>query len=160
MTEGERQTGGPAPNALVVVAFGAAAFVAFAIAGLGLLSLFVDADVIEEPGLGPVPGIVGFAGAIVAWVALMAPALPRRPGVGASLLAGLTAGAAYTVGVLLGVIGVGGDPAVALGVAGRLVAVGFSAVIALAGLLAGVGAAVAVRTSDRPRWPWEKQGED
>lgn len=157
-TDGRSDPAGASP--VVVLVFGAAAFVAFAIAGLGMMSLLLDADVIEQPGLGPLPGVVGFVAAVAAWVAVMGPALRRRAGLSASIGAGLAAGAAYAAAVFVGVLFAGSDPAIAAAVAWRLVTAGFAAVVAIAGILVGTGAAVAVRTPDRPRWPWEGRADD
>jgi hypothetical protein len=142
---------------VVAVAGGAIVFVALSIAGLGVTSLLLDVDVIEAPGLGQLPGAVGFAAALVAWVAVLAPALRARPGVGIGVLAGIAAGAAYTAGIFVGALGVGTDVALAASVAWRLVTTGFAAVVAIAGILAATGAAVAVRTSGRSEWPWERR---
>lgn len=142
---------------LAISAFGAVTFVALVIAGLGMLSLLTESDVIAVEGLGQVPGVVAVVVALLGWLAVIAPATRRRFGVGTALVAGLTAGLCHVLTVLVATTVSGGDPALAAGVAGRLISGGFAPVVAGAGLLAGTGAAVLRRSgSGTAQWPWEK----
>jgi len=141
---------------LVVLALWGGVFFALLVAGLGMTSLLLEADVIAVDGVGQAPGVVGVCAALAAWAGVTYPALRRRAGVGAAVLAGAAAGVAYVGGVVVTAIVTGTDPALAVSIAGRLVTDGFAVVVAVAGVLAAVGAVVAVRM--RPgaaRWPWE-----
>jgi hypothetical protein len=53
----------------VAVVFATVGFFALLVAGFGLLSLATDAEVLPVAGLGPAPGIVGTAAAVVAFAA-------------------------------------------------------------------------------------------
>lgn len=161
MTTARGPAGASAARRRAVLAFAAVVFVSLTIAGLGLVSLFQDADVIEVPGLGPIPGVVGVVVALVGWALVTARLLRLRAGVAWALLAGLVAGACYPLAVLVATLFAGADPSDAAGIAGRLIVLGFAPVVAVAGLLSATGAAVAVRTGDQtPRWPWERDDEE
>lgn len=145
----------------VALAFAVIGFVALLVFGLGMLSLLLDRDVIEVPGLGQMPGVIG---AVVA-TGLVAAALwsalrRRRPSFGASLTCAAGAYIGYIVGVWLGAAFTGVDLAAAAAAAGGVALSGFGLVLAAAGLIAGWGGVALVRTrSDRPRWPWERNAD-
>ncbi len=146
---------------VVALAFTAAAFVALVIAGLGVVSLATDQDVIATPGLGQLPGVLGIvlaagALAVVVWIGVRA----RDSGFWNALWVAIECFLGYLLGVGIGVLVTGGDPAVAAGVAGRLATSWFGVIIAAAGLVASWSAIALVRTSARrPRWPWERDDE-
>lgn len=157
MTRDAGAGGGPVAPALALV-FAVVGFVALAIAGLGLTSLILDADVIQTPGLGQIPGVIGmllatggFAAAL--WFGLRAPHPTFWTALGTALCAYL----GEVVGVAVGALISGRDPAAGFAAAGG-VAIGWPGVVlALAGLVAGWGGIALVRTrAGRPRWPWER----
>lgn len=156
----------PLRRRLAYAAFGLITFFALIIASLGLISLLLDANVIEDqpagsPQLGAVPGAAGVACALAAWLVVVIPAL-KRPGAGMGVLAGLAAAIAYVLAILVAAVLMGTDPARATAMAGRLITLGFAPAVAVAGMLTAVGATVAMRTSGRgtPRWPWERGEND
>lgn len=154
-------TGGAVPPRLAVV-FATVGFFALAVAGLGLASLFLNADVIGVRGLGQVPGATGmllaaagFAGALL--LGLRAP----HPSFWVGPIAALAAWLGEAVGVVVGGLVTGADPAAVVAAAGG-VAVGWpGAVIAAAALVAGWGGVALTRAhGGRPRWPWERDDEE
>lgn len=158
MTTGSEAPSPPSPSRRhLYLLLGAVMYIALLIAGLGITSLFLDADVINADGFGQLPGAVGVVASTLAWAAIVAPALRGRGSLGAAVLAGVIAAAAYCLGVFVTAIVVGADLAVAASAVSRLVTLGFALVIAIAGVFAATGALVAVRSSGgTARWPWEK----
>lgn len=140
----------------VALALATISFFALLIAGLGVLSLLLNQDVIGVRGLGPVPGVTGTVLAVAAFAAALWAAIRRRPSYLGALACAVAAFLAYAMGVWLGAAFSGADLAAAAAAAGGVAASGFGVVIAVAALLAGWGGVALVRTrSDRPRWPWE-----
>jgi hypothetical protein len=70
----------------VAVVFATVGFFALLVAGFGLLSLATDAEVLPVAGLGPAPGIVGTAAAVVAFAAVRRSFGPRDRRTAASWL--------------------------------------------------------------------------
>lgn len=159
-----RETGpgnGPVAPPLAV-AFAVVGFVALAIAGLGLTSLALDADVIDAPGLGQIPGVVGMILATGAFAAaLWVGARAEHPSFWTALVTALSVYVGEVAGVAIGALLAGSDPAAAVAAAGG-VAIGWPGlVVALAGVVAGWGGIALVRTrSRRPRWPWENDEDE
>lgn len=132
-------------------------FLALVIAGLGIVGLITDQDVIATPGLGQLPGIAGIvvtgcAFALSLWLALRG----SDPSFWNALWVAVSCFLAYLIGVAAGILIAGADPAVAAGVAGRIATGWFGLVVTLAALVSAWSAIALVRTSARrPRWPWE-----
>jgi len=145
----------------VAVVFATIGFIALGICGLGLLSLLLDAEVIATPGLGQLPGVVGFGLATVAvFVALWVVLHRARPSYTAALLVASAALLAYLLGMLAGAVLVGGDAARAVAAAGGFLTSWFAFVLAAAAFVAGWAGVALVRTrAGRPRWPWEGDDE-
>lgn len=159
MTNEPRPAGVTPP---VAVVFAAVTFIALSIGGLGVASLVLDADVIPVRGLGAIPGVIGqlcalalFAG--VLWWGLRA--VP--PGYLTAVPCAIAAYVGEVLGIVIGAVVGGADPARGLAAAGS-VALGFpGAVVALAGLLAGLFGVLLVRSrSNGPHWRWESEDED
>lgn len=147
-------------NPLIARALGLVLFLAATIAGVGFVSLALDADVIDAGDAGPVTGVTAMILAAVGWWVGTAPLARSRPGVGTAVLTGLLAALGYVVGAALGALlgGVGG--AIAIAAAGRVLTTGFAAVVAVSAVLAATLAIVAVRSGGRgARWPWEDREE-
>lgn len=158
MTSEPRPAGVTPP---VAVVFAAVVFLSLAIAGLGVTSLLLDADVIAVPGLGPLPGVVGMIVAAALFAAVLAWGLRAEPpGYLTAVPCALAAYVGEVVGIAMGALLVGADPAGGVSGAGS-VALGWpGAVIAGAGLLAGAfGVLLARARGDRPRWSWESDDE-
>lgn len=142
------------------LAFATAGFAALLIAGLGMTSLLMDAEVIGVEGLGAVPGAAGFTGAValfaaVVWAAVRA----ARPSYGSAAVAAPAALIGYVGGVWLGAVLTGVDVARASAAAGGFATSAFALVLLLVAFAAGwVGVALVRTRAQRPRWPWE--GED
>ena len=168
----ERQNpGGGTVRPLTALAFATMTFVALLIFGLGMLSLALGEDVISTPGLGQAPGIAAtvfataaFAGAL--WAAVRTrrsvdDASPRRPSFWGAAWTTAAVFLAYLVGIFLGAVSTGADPAVAVSVAGRIATSWFGAVVAGAALISAWGGIALVRTrAGRPRWPWEDEFDE
>ena len=149
---------GPEPagvSASLATVMASVVFFALAIAGLGALSFFTDADIIAVPGLGQGPGAWGmvaalavFAGTLWATVRRARPVYPR---VVVTLLAVPVAHLA-----VVWVAALGAGPLAATTVARDLVLGGTSAVLAGAAAVAAWGGVALRRTrASRPRWRWE-----
>ena len=145
----------------VALALTLVSFLALVIAGLGVVSLVTDQDVIATPGLGQLPGITGIVGtagafALGVWLALLRP----QSSFWNALWVAVACFLGYLVGVVVGILIAGAGPAVAAGVAGRIATGWFGLVVALAAVVSAWSAIALVRTrARRPRWPWESDEE-
>lgn len=123
-----------------------------------MTSLATDSDVIDTPGLGAIPGVVGVVAATAAYALALGLGLrPRHPSFLTALWGALAAALAYLAGVWIGALVTGADAALATSVVGRL-AIGWAApIVALAGFVAAWAAIAVARTAARPpHWPWER----
>lgn len=136
-------------------------FFTLAIAGLGLVSLATDADVLAVPGLGQIPGATGLVAAGAAYAAsvwrMLRIARPRYSGaVWVTLIGYLVYGAATGFAALV----VTGRAATAFAVTGALLVGWPGLVVAASAAVAAWSAVALVRTrASRPRWPWERDDE-
>ncbi|WP_137844129.1 hypothetical protein [Microbacterium sp. 2FI] len=153
---GAADEGGPVRPA-AALALATVSFVALLIFGLGMTSLVLGADVIETPGLGQVPGILGVALATAAFAGSLWLTLRRNPAsYGGAAWTAAAVYLAYLGGVAFGILFSAGELAVAASVAGRIAVSWFGAVVAGAAAIAAWGGIALVRTrAQRPRWPWE-----
>ncbi len=146
----------------VALGFATVAFVALLIAGLGILSLVLDREVIDVPGLGQAPGVVGsmLATLLFALALWMSVRRPRPSFLGAlSCTAGAFLG--YVAGVWVAAVFTGADLAASASAAGGVAVSWFGVVVAAAGLVVGWGGIALVRTrARRPRWPWESDDDE
>ncbi|MFI8632573.1 hypothetical protein ACIGEP_08270 [Microbacterium sp. NPDC077663] len=140
--------------------FATIGFAALAICGFGFTSLLTDTDVIAEPRLGQGAGITAMLLAGVVFAATVFGAIRRARYAGAVWVMVATV-AAYLVGVVLGGILTGADPALALGVAGEFALSWYALVLAAtAAVAAWAGIALGRTRASRPEWPWEREDED
>lgn len=156
---GEAPTGVSVVLALVI---GVAIFLSLAILGLGMLSFFTDVDIIDVPGMGLWPGIVGMAIAVLVFALVLRSLLARRhPSFPPVVVVGLIATLAHLVAVWLGALLSGVGLAPAASAVSQLVVRGSSLVVLLAAVI-GAWIAVALRrtTAGAPRWPWERDDEE
>ncbi|MDQ1218180.1 hypothetical protein [Microbacterium arborescens] len=153
-------SGGMRPG--LATAFAVVGFGALAICGLGILSLVTGQDVVAVRGLGPIPGAVGFAAAVVAialtlTVALRAP----HPSYAISVLTGVVALLSYLAGLVASALVVGVDPARALAAAGGFAVSWFGMLLVAAAAISGWSAVALVRTrATPPRWAWERDEDE
>jgi len=129
---------------------------------LGMVSLAAGADIVEERGLGQIPGIVATALATAAFALSLWLTLRRQhPSFWGALWAALACYVVYVVSMWIGVLSTGADLAVATGVAGRIATTWFGVVVAASGAVAAWGGIALVRTrAQRPRWPWEDEFDE
>lgn len=158
MTNEPRPAGVTPP---VAVVFAAVTFIALSIGGLGVASLALNADVIPVRGLGAIPGVIGQVAALALFAGVLLWGLKADPP--SYLTAIPCAVAAFVgeaVGIVIGALVSGADPARGVAAAGS-VALGFPGpVVAAAGLLAGLLGVFLCRTrSTGPRWRWEDDEE-
>ncbi|CDJ99346.1 conserved membrane hypothetical protein [Microbacterium sp. C448] len=147
-------------RSLTILAFAAVGFVALLIAGLGVVSLALNASVISESGMTQLPGILGTVFAMIGFAAVTYTALVRRASIGMAVLAGLTAALGYVVGVAVGALVSGIDPLRAFGVAAGLAVSWPMPVIAVAGIVSAAAALAVVRAGPGgARWPWERNDD-
>lgn len=158
MTNEPRPAGVTPP---VAVVFAAVTFIALSIGALGVASLALNADVIPVSGLGAIPGVIGQVAALALFAGVLLWGLKADPP--SYLTAIPCAVAAFVgeaVGIVIGALVSGADPARGVAAAGS-VALGFPGpVVAAAGLLAGLLGVFLCRTrSTGPRWRWEDDEE-
>ncbi|MGA0567176.1 DUF6121 family protein [Rathayibacter sp. KR2-224] len=153
--------------AATLAVFATALYAALLIAALGVLSVLLNRDVIDEPDAGPLAGpIAAGAAAAVVFVVLLVRARrsERRAhdiAIGPALLAGIGSYVAYTVagGVVVAVA----DPyrfvpfAVAQLIGPFAAAAGILSVVVV--LLDMIVLSSRFDERGRPRWPWEKRGD-
>ena len=148
-------------RSLTILAFATVGFIALLIAGLGIVSLALDAAVIAERGMTQLPGILGSLVAMLGFATVTYPALLRRSSVGMPLLSGVAAAVGYAVGIAVGALISGIDPLRALGVAGSVAVSWPTLVIVLAGVVSSAIALTVVRAGPGgARWPWEHDSRD
>ena len=149
---------------VVALAFATMAFAAFTIFGLGMTTLATGQDVIEAPGLGQVPGVVGVTLAILAFAGGLWAAIgrgTRHPSFWGAAWTTAACFLAYVGGVWLGAVLTGADVGVSTAVAGRLATSWFGLVVALAAFICSWAGIALVRTrARRPRWPWEDEFDE
>ncbi|MCW2163454.1 hypothetical protein B0I12_000580 [Microbacterium hydrothermale] len=158
MTNEPRPAGVTPP---VAVVFAAITFIALSIGGLGVASLALNADVIPVRGLAAIPGVVGQVAALGLFSAVLLWGLRADPpGYLTAVPCAIAAFVGEVGGIVLGALVSGADPARGVAAAGS-VALGFpGAVVAAAGLLAGLVGVFLRRTrAEGPRWRWEDDEE-
>lgn len=160
MTDARRTRDGGPLRPAVVVSFSLVGYAALAIAGTGVTSLLLDAEVIRVPGGAQAPGIVGMLLSIAAFGGALAFALrTRHPSFASAPFVAIAAALFYAFGVFAGATATGTGPAAAVAAAGTWLVGPFALVVALAALFSAWAGIALVRTrARRPRWPWE--GED
>lgn len=136
-------------------------YFALAVFGLGALSVATDTDIISVPGLGQAPGVIGMVVAVAVFALMLWSSLRRnRPSYVATVAIALLAALAHLVVVWFALL-LGPGIVIATAVAGELVRGGASAVLVIAGLIAGWGGIALRRTrAEHPRWPWERDEEE
>lgn len=137
-------------------------FFALAIFGLGALSVATDADIIEVPGLGPVPGAAGMLTAMVVFAVMLWSALRRpEPSFISTVAISLTSALGHLAAVWIAVLIATGGLITATAVAGDLVRGGASIVLLVAAAVAGwCGIALRRTRTRQPRWPWERDDDE
>jgi hypothetical protein len=144
---------------LIYTGLGAVVFIALVIAGFGGLSYATDTEVIAAPGLGPLPAVTGIVAATIAFAGTLLARSLNRPGLGAAALAAVLAAAVHLLAVSVAVLFTA--PGAAAAVASHLVLGGYSALVFLAGMVAGALTVVGFRSgSGTPQWPWEKHEDE
>lgn len=141
---------------LAATAVGAVLYAAVLIAGLGIVSLFLDEDVIVAPGLGQLPGVLAVAASIVAVAVTLWARMPE-PGIWATLgWAALAAFLGYLGGLGAASVVAAGDVALALSAVGRAATAWPGLVVIGAAVVAAAMALAVARGADQnARWPWE-----
>ena len=161
MTASADSSGGPV-RPIVALALATVSFIALLIFGLGMVSLALDADIVEVPGLGQVPGIVATAlttgaFALALWIGLRAP----HPSFWAALWTAATCYFVYVGAIWMGALVASEELAVATEVAGRIATTWFGVVVAAAAAVSAWGGIALARTrAGRPRWPWEDEFDE
>ncbi|SFR94246.1 hypothetical protein SAMN04487846_0928 [Microbacterium sp. cf046] len=154
-------SGGPV-RPLVALGLATVAFVALLIFGLGMVSLILEEDVVEVPGLGQIPGVFATAVtvgafALVLWLGLRAP----KRSYWTALWAAVACYLVYVGGMWIGALVAGGAFSIAAEVAGRIATTWFGAVVAAAAAVSAWGGIALSRTrAERPRWPWEDEFDE
>ena len=156
--------------AATVAVFATVLYAALVIAAFGLISLYTDRDVIDDPTVGPVVGpVMTGVAVLIVFVTLLGIALGvreenQRISLGVAFLVGF---GAYFFFAVAGAILVGagtGDPFGFISFLARQLLSPFGAA---AGVLAFIIAilfmwvlASRVGNKGRPRWPWEKHEDE
>ena len=161
MADPANSSGGPV-RPLVALGLATVAFIALLIFGLGMVSLVLNADIVEAPGLGQLPGVFATTlttavFALVLWLVLRT----RHPRYRGAVVTAIACYLAYVIGIWLGILVASGEFATAAQVAGRIATTWFGLSVVGAAALSAAGAIALVRTRfDRPRWPWEDQFDE
>ncbi|WP_460776124.1 hypothetical protein [Microbacterium sp. GXF7504] len=152
----------PPVRPAVAVAFCVVGFFALVVAGLGLLSLATDTDVIDVPGLGQLPGIVGMLAALAAFAGTTWATVRRpQPAYGGVVVAVVGTWLAYVLVTGIAAAAAAGELGPGIAVTGSFALGWQGLVIAGAALVAGWSAIALVRTrASRPQWPWERDDQD
>ena len=152
-------SGGLRPG--LATAFAVVGFGALAICGLGVTSLLTGTDVVAVRGLGPVPGAVGFAAALLAVAVGIATGLRRtHPSYLLAVPVGLGAVIAYLAALTVAAWAVGVDPARAVAAAGEFALSWFALVLLVAAAAAAWTGVALVRTrAHPPQWRWERDDD-
>lgn len=146
----------------MALAFALIGYVALVIAGLGLVSLGTNQDVIAAVGTGQFPGVFGVVLACAAFAGILWLHIRQgHPSFWASLWIAAGCFLAYLLGVGVGVLVESQDVASAAAVVAHISTTWFGAVIGGAALVAAWCGIALVRTrSPRPRWPWEHDEDE
>ncbi|MCM3697076.1 hypothetical protein [Microbacterium oleivorans] len=140
--------------------FATIGFSALAICGFGFTSLLTGTDVLAEPALGQGAGIAAMLLSAVVFAVTVYGAIRRARYLGAVWVMVATV-AAYLLGVVLGGVLTGADPALAVGSAGDVALSWYAFVLAVtAAAAAWAGIALGRTRASRPEWPWEREDED
>lgn len=146
----------------VATVFATVGFFALVIAGFGLASLLLDADVIATPGIGLLAGAIALASAIAAFALVLWRATRiARPTYRAAGVATVLAVAAHLAGLWIGAVLQGASVALATAAVGGFVTSWFVVVLAGCAFVAGWSGIALVRTrAQRPRWTWEREEDE
>ncbi|GGH41545.1 hypothetical protein [Microbacterium album] len=128
----------------------------------GMLSLVTDRDVIDTPGLGPVPGPLAVGVSAGAFALSLRPALRvDRPAYSTAVGVALAAALAHLAGLWLLAVVFGADLGRAVAAAAGAATSWTSAAFAGCAAVAAWAAIAVRRTAARPpRWPWEDDPEE
>lgn len=155
--------------AITLAVFAAGLFLALMVAGLGIVSLITNRDVIADPQAGPLLGptmvgaVVLFVALRMVWIGIRTRPENQRVMLGYCLVTGIAAAALFVVaGALVYLFGTG-DVGAATSFALGLVLGPF---VVLAGLFAFAITlvfswllAAHVGSNGRPLWPWERRDD-
>ena len=152
---------GPRRGGLLRVLMGAVLFVALLIFSTGFASLLTGTDVIEAPGFGQLPAVVGVIFATLAFLAVIAPAVLRgQPRYRSAIWAAVGCALAYLCGIFLAGVFSGHDPALVASIVGRLATFWYGPLVALSAALAALGVIAITQAREQgmggARWPWER----
>lgn len=145
--------------------FAAALHVALIVAAFGFVSLLADVEPVPDPEAGRLVAPLTVAASVIALLVLLGRGLGRglRPWslAGLALLATWAAG---VVGATVSYAAATGTILASLLFALSFMTAGFGAIIPVTGALVALLAAVTVRAQqggvERPKWPWERDGEE
>lgn len=156
---------GPRPagvSAILATAMTTIGFFALAVFGLGALTVATDADLIDVPGLGQAPGVVGMLVAIAVFAGILWMAVRiRHPRFRSVWAIAIATALAHLLAVGVTALVAAGHVIAALSAVGGLVTGGASLVVLAAAAIAGwAGVALRRTRAERPRWPWERDDEE
>jgi hypothetical protein len=150
-------------------AFAVALYGALVVAGWGVTSLLTNTDVITDRAIGPIVAPVALAAsAVVLLFVLAGPAghslaahtLGGARGLGTAITVGLVAVAVYLLAGAVAVIVDTGRPLAFVLFIGEQAPTPYVLVVLVAGTLAALGFSLTLARTERPRWPWENDGEE
>lgn len=158
---GDTSDGSPSGGAVgpgLAVVFATTAYVTLVIFGWGMLSLVLAEDVIETPGLGPVPGVTATVASLVVFAfSLLGIVRQQHPSFWNAAWVAISSAFAAIVGAGLGGVFSGAGLGVAMGVSIRFATSWVGIVVVTAAAICAWGGIALVRTrSRRPQWPWEE----
>jgi hypothetical protein len=148
--------------------FAVALYGALVVAGWGVTSLLTNTDVISDRAVGPIVAPIALAiSAVVLLFVLAGPAgrslaahaLGGPHGVGIAVIVGLVSVAVYLLAGAAAVILDTGRPLAFVLFIGEQAPTPYVLILLVAATLATLGFSLTLARTERPRWPWENDGE-
>ncbi len=148
--------------------FAVALYGALVVAGWGVTSLVTNTDVISDRAVGPIVAPIALAiSAVVLLFVLAGPAgrslaahaLGGSHGVGIAVIVGLVSVAVYLLAGAAAVILDTGRPLAFVLFIGEQAPTPYVFILLVAATLATLGFSLTLARTERPRWPWENDGE-
>jgi hypothetical protein len=149
--------------------FAVALYAALVVAGWGVTSLLTNTEVIADRLIGPIVAPVALAiSAVVLLFVLAGPAghslathtLGGARGLGIAVVVGLVSVAVYLLAGAAAVIVDTGRPLAFIMFIGEQAPTPYVLVVLIAATLATLGFSLTLARTERPRWPWENDGEE
>ncbi|MGY4858094.1 DUF6121 family protein [Cryobacterium sp. AP23] len=155
--------------ATVVAVFTTVLFAALLVAGLGMVSLFTNLDVIADRSVGPLVGptmtvaVVLFVLVMLLVLGVNTPPEKQRVAVGFALATGAGAFVLYVLTGAVLVAAGSGDAVAGILFGGEMIASPFAVTVGVLAFVVTLAYSILLASHygehGRPLWPWERRGE-